>query len=318
MRFSGHETFSIRYAWLPKAYRALADGGQTALSDDEDSMVRLGVGKNMVRAVRFWIQATGMATSSAGTGYELTDFAHAIFGSGGHDPYLEDVRTLWLIHWRLCQNTVDPIFAWDHLINRWHLPEISRSEVLPVMRRESELATGRALSDVTLAQHFDVFIRTYVPTRSRKADVLEDSLDSPLAELEFIREVGARPVDQSGHREAVYAFRREVKPEITPGMFVYCLEDFWAQRHHQEEALGFRELSVGRGGPGQVFKLPEQDLRERLDMIERDSGGLFAFRESSATPQIVRQVPHQDPRRDEEFLLREMYAVPPVPVLAHG
>src|SRR5437879_10801917 len=62
-RFSGHETFPCRYAWLPKAYRAL-DGDPAGLSDDEQAMVDLGVGKNMVRAIRFWVQASGIAVSS--------------------------------------------------------------------------------------------------------------------------------------------------------------------------------------------------------------------------------------------------------------
>jgi len=60
MRYSGHESFPLRYAWLPKAYRALARDA-ASLSDDERAMVELGVGKNMVRAIRFWVLATGIA-----------------------------------------------------------------------------------------------------------------------------------------------------------------------------------------------------------------------------------------------------------------
>src|SRR4051794_17835853 len=111
-RFSGHETFPCRYAWLPKAYRAIeADAG--SLADEESAMIDMGVGKNMVRAIRFWVQAAGVATDSRQGGYAVTEFGESIFADRGFDPYLEDIRTLWLIHWQICSNVDEPLFAWD-------------------------------------------------------------------------------------------------------------------------------------------------------------------------------------------------------------
>jgi len=66
-RFSGHETFPCRYAWLPKAYGALADS-PTAFADEEEAMITLGVGKNMVRAIRFWVQRRGSRQSQRDEG----------------------------------------------------------------------------------------------------------------------------------------------------------------------------------------------------------------------------------------------------------
>ena len=72
-KFSGHETFPCRYAWLPKAYRLLRES-KDAFANEERAMVSLGVGKNMVRAIRFWAQATGVAESVKSGGYEVTEF----------------------------------------------------------------------------------------------------------------------------------------------------------------------------------------------------------------------------------------------------
>ena len=317
MRFSGHESFPIRYAWLPKAHRALMRD-PAALSDDERAMVVFGVGKNMVRAIRFWAQVAGVARPAQGIGYEPTGFGDAILGEHGYDPFLEDVRTLWLLHWRICQNVDEPLFAWDYLLNRWHLPDISSSTVLPILSREAELNSGRPLSPRTLEQHLDIFLRTYVARRDRAGQVVEESLDSPLAELELIRVVGERPVGDGGRREAVYAFRRGPKPEITPGLFVYCLQDFWRLRHPREQGLAFRDIAVGHGGPGQVFKLPEEELRQRLDTVSDDSQGLFEFRDSAAHPHLARTIPEPDDRGDALELLRALYAEPAVPVVLHG
>lgn len=55
-KISGHETFPCRYAWLPKAFLAI-ESDPKVFADEEKAMVTLGVGKNMVRAIRFWAQA---------------------------------------------------------------------------------------------------------------------------------------------------------------------------------------------------------------------------------------------------------------------
>ena len=61
-RYSGHETFPCRYTWLPKAVRGLTTNGQL-FSDEDAAMVALGVGKNMVRSIRFWADAAEIASN---------------------------------------------------------------------------------------------------------------------------------------------------------------------------------------------------------------------------------------------------------------
>ena len=71
-RISGHESFPCRYTWLPKTMRGL-QGKPKLFSDEESAMVSLGVGKNMVRSIRFWAQVTGMAEPLArNAGYQPT------------------------------------------------------------------------------------------------------------------------------------------------------------------------------------------------------------------------------------------------------
>lgn len=295
-RFSGHETFPCRYSWLPKAYAAL-NSDPCVFADENVAMISLGVGKNMVRAMRFWTQVAGLAEPAEDGRYRITPFGRAVFGKDGFDPFLEDVQTLWLMHWKLATNVEEPLFAWDYLLNRWQHPEITRSAVLGVFQQQAE-RLERKLSRVTLEQHFDTFLHTYVPTRGRKGDIQEDNLDCPLVELELIQKIGERRVDNSGRREPIYAFRREPKEDLTPEVFVYCVNDFWRQRRAVEQTLTFRDISIGHGSPGQIFKLPESDIRERLECIETDSRGAFRYRESASFQHVVR-----GDDRNQDFLL---------------
>jgi Protein of unknown function (DUF4007) len=116
-RISGHESFPCRYTWLPKAVRGLEDNPRL-FSDEDQAMVDLGLGKNMVRSARFWAQAAGMvAPISRTAGHKPTDLGLALLSEGGRDPFVEDIRTLWLIHWKLSTNVQSPLLAWDYIFS---------------------------------------------------------------------------------------------------------------------------------------------------------------------------------------------------------
>ena len=141
---------------------------------------------------------------------------------------------------------VSPLLAWDYLLNRWQEPTLAPTAAVDALKKESGLQ-DQNLSPVTIQQHFDTFLHTYVPTRGRKGDVQEDNLDSPLVELELLIKAGERELDTGGRREAIYAFRREEKPDITPELFTYCVADFLLRRHPGEETLPFKTIANGHG-----------------------------------------------------------------------
>lgn len=285
-RISGHESFPCRYAWLPKAVKWVEEKPDL-FANEQQAMVDLGVGKNMVRAIRFWAVAAGIIEpNEKRTGFQVTDLGQVILGAEGADPFLEDIRTLWLVHWKLATNMSQPLLAWDYLLNRWQDPTISPSAAADALVKEATRA-GQQLSVATIEQHFDTFLHTYVPTRGRKGDVQEDNLDSPFIELELLIKVGEREGD-SGRRETLYAFRRDEKPDITTELFVYCVAEFWQQRYPREDTLPFKAIATGHGSPGQIFKLPEEDIRARLATLEGDTDGQMVFSEATNLQQVRR------------------------------
>lgn len=302
-RISGHETFPCRYTWLPKAVRGLFKNPQL-FSDEDQAMVDLGVGKNMVRAIRYWAQATGVVEQSdKGKTHLLSPFGETLFGEDGLDPFLEDIRTLWLIYWNLSTDVENPLLAWDYLLNRWHEAEFVPSAVLKALQKEANRHSEN-LSLVTVEQHLDTFLHSYIPTRGHKREVQEDNLDCPLVELELIVKVGDRDLDHpSGRRESIYIFRKDEKPDVTLALFVYCLYDFWHKRHQTEATLPLREVAYGHGSPGQVLKLSEEEVRTRAEGLEQSTGGLITYTESANMQQFRR---HGE--RNGIELLKKVYA----------
>lgn len=283
-RFSGHESFTCRYAWLPKAVGGLR-ANPLLFNDIDEAMVQLGLGKNMVQSLRFWVQAMRVAESAEGNSLQLTEFGNQIFGVNGLDPFMEDTNTLWLLHWQLCSHDQNPLFAWHFLFNRYNEPEIIKTVVLDAIERESQ-KLARPLAKATLAQHFDIFMHTYVPTRGTKNEILEDNLDCPLVELGLIEKLGEKR-NRNDKNETIYGFNREPKPDLSIGVFLYAVHDYWRRCKPDEETLSLTELTVGLGSPGQVFKLPEDDIRSRLNIIS-EWGEDYSFKESAMFDQLQR------------------------------
>lgn len=302
-RVSGHESFPCRYSWLPKAVRRL--GGSPRLfakEEEETAMVQLGLGKNMVKSLRFWVQATDVARPNGRGEYRVTALGSAILGDGGFDEFLEDTSTLWLLHWNLSTNLEAPLFAWDFLLSRWQEPNFTFGRAADALEEQAK-HTEMAVSRGTIEQHLETFLHTYTPTRGRKGLVQEDNLDCPLVELELIVPVKAAENEKAhGRSEPVYAFRREDKIDIRPELFVYCLNDFWQKRFPDEKTLPLKEIAHGHCSPGQVFKIPEEDIRARVEQLERETNGIFAYTESTTQQQVRR-----NSGRDSEAMLASVY-----------
>ena len=297
-RFSGHETFVCRYAWLPKAAQALLGDYSILISSrEDDAMVELGVGKNMVRSIRFWAEAADVILPVEG-GHQLTDFGRDLLigteSTPPLDPFLEDVQTLWLLHWKLSTNSRALIFAWDFLMNEFQGPELYASTAIRAFQKALPVASQKEISQGSLEQLYEVFLHSYVPRRARKGEVREEELDCPLIELDLLRHTGFTTASlHSSRPEPKFAFRREEKLEIGSALFAYCLNEFWRTRfwssYTHELTIPLHTISNGRGSPGQVFKIPEADIRKRLHALDETTEGTFRFEESAAIPILVRR-----------------------------
>ena len=292
-RFSGHETFACRFVWMPRAVR-LIGRDPIALASDERAILELGLGKNMVRSLRFWLEAFGVAASERGE-WRLLPFGAAMLGPDGLDPFIERVETQWLLHWRLTTAVEAPLFAWRHLFFRRMRPDFTRSELLAELRTEGE-RTGHELSDVTLLQHVDALLHTYLGSASPGAP--EDALDGPLVDLGLVRRHGRRRAGTE-RVEPLFSLSRMPIGEVGAKVVDYAISHFWQARRHGEGMVTFRDLAHAEGSPGATLRLDDDDLREHLER----STDLWSFRASGDAGNVLSTVPVDPAAR-----MREVYA----------
>jgi len=292
-RFSGHETFACRFSWLPKAVR-LIENDPAALADDEAAILSLGLGKNMVKSLRFWLDAFDVASSVDGS-WSLRPFGAAILGSGGADPFIERTETQWLLHWTVASRSGAPLFAWRHVFHRRMRADFTRSELVAELRRESA-REGYEHSEVTLLQHLDALLHTYLPTQALTAP--EDVLDGPLVDLKLIRADGRRRAT-GGRAEPVFSLARTPSGRVAPSVLNYAIDSFWLDRRAGEKVVSFRDLAYAEGSPGTTLRLNEDDLREHLERPD----GIYSFRASGDAGAVSRSTPP-----DLEARLQDIYS----------
>ncbi len=279
-RFSGHESFACRYGWLPKFYDLLVRRPDL-LRQDEEVMVALGIGRNMVKSVRFWAQAFGLMDDSPRTPPTPTAFARWLLDpQRGEDPYLEDVGSLWLLHWRLAATA--NLAAWE--VAFFEIPEreiLRRFLLQRVERRAAELE--KKLSATTIRQHVDIFLSCYATPWVTQGQTVEESLGCPLQELGLVR------LSPAGDRDELIEFARGPWRHLSPITFLRILLDYWQLRAPHDKTIAVRALVTDFASPGLTLRLDEGSLWQLLQAAEKASGGIVQLTDSIERRAVVLQ-----------------------------
>jgi hypothetical protein len=263
LKFSGHESFVIRYGWLPKLYDVLTEDPET-FSSDERAILALGLGRNMIKSIRFWGDALGL-TEQNGRQMMPTELAVRLLDPArGRDPYLEDTGSLWRLHWLL--TTRARLGAWATFFMDMPDAVMPRQRLIASVISRAEKA-GSRISAGTAAAHVDVLVRTYDAGRSERVAVVEDALGCPLQELDLMRE------EQVLGTPAL-RLSRGPKPTLDVPAFAFAVNDFWTGTAPGSSALSLRTLMLSRRSPGMVFALDETGLYERLEALCDAATGL--------------------------------------------
>ena len=264
--FARHETFHPRYGWFRKAYAAV--GSDPRMFTRDDAPIQLGVGKNMVRAIRFWGTAAKLIEASPGSGRGRsasmlpTDLGDRLFGEHGWDPYMEDPATLWLLHWLLLAPPCH-LPVWWLAFNEFHSVEFADDQLEQVIAAQLEVATQwRTPHPSSLRKDVRALLRTYTPVARSARTAIDDILDCPLRELRLI-----------GRSEATdrYRFATGPKPSLPPTAVTFAALDYVERSAPGTRTVTVSHLAQESGGPGKAFKLTESHLREAIRSVAAES-----------------------------------------------
>ena len=258
--FSGHESFPCRFGWLPKLYQAVLEDPHL-FSDDHKSILHLGLGRNMIKSIRFWGSAFGV------TEYDSKQMRPTQFGrrlldpKSGHDPYLEKLGSLWRLHWQISAH--GGLGAWTTLFLDYKDSQITRSHLIERVQAQALTIRG-SITDRTAGNHVDMLIQTYDDRSPQKANSL-DVIACPLQELRLLR-------TYSLNGELMIEINRGAKPSLSTSDLAFALLNYATQISPGSAIVSLRSLLLGRRGLGVIFRLDESSLFIAAEKLAEEAG----------------------------------------------
>jgi hypothetical protein len=258
--FARHETFHPRFGWLKKGYDlALADPG---IFLRDDAPVLLGVGKNMVRSIRYWCSTFKVLAEEDGQ-IRPARLGRQLLDDDGWDPFLENPASLWWLHWNLLKAPCTAT-AWAFAFGEFQAAEFTPEHLVDELRDYANGFSG-TIADSSLRKDVSCILRMYADQDSKKGPT-EDSIDCPFTALRLLYSVG------DGRR---YEFQVGPKETLPAEIVVAACLEFAGISENESSAMGVSRLAHLKGSPGRVFKLSEAAIAEAIEQVARRREDLF-------------------------------------------
>lgn len=251
--FSGHESFICKQFWLKKVF----DFCRNRLSFSDDlAVVDLGVGKNMVASLRYWGKAFGIIDDNDRPTW-LGDY---LFGPDGRDPYLEDLGTIWLLHYQLVKTNRASIYHMVFNEFRKERIDFTRDHLHAFLKRKCEEVGPNFYTANTITTDVNVFFRNYVkPHKDEKVEV-EDDFTGVLMDLGLVKHFKQRIDDKIS---TWYRIEGDIQIDLPAHIVLYAIID----NFQNSPSISFRDLQSAANSPGSVFALNADGLYDKLNMI---------------------------------------------------
>lgn len=133
---------------------------------DVDAVAKLGVGKNMVVSIRFWLKAFGLTKAD-----EIQSIASYIFDTNnGVDPYTEDLTTLWLLHFLIVSSEVASLYYILFVDFQREKKMFSKAELQAYIKRKCSVPEQKNVyNENTIKKDIGVLLKNYVMPSDLKA-----------------------------------------------------------------------------------------------------------------------------------------------------
>jgi len=268
MRFGAHQSFHLRDSWLYKGLNAVnMDAG---LLNKEKAVEELGVGKNMVEAIKFWLTALDLVVVEEGE-YFLTELAAQILEE---DPYFEMDGTLLLAHYLLARNK-EGATSWYWFFNKLGATEFD-TESLNVLLNTYVQSENKKVNENTLKKDINCILRMYREPEYGERVNPETENPSPFVKFRMVE------------AENKKLFRKKVRVEdIDPLVFVYLTYVYWLENLNEPESMNLEEIVTKECSPGMILGLSLEDTIHMIEEVMKQHGDKYLDYNSTGGYNII-------------------------------
>ncbi|MDY6993940.1 MAG: DUF4007 family protein [Pseudomonadota bacterium] len=267
LRFSGHESFQCRNLWLKKGYDFIKENEEANFNDDT-AVISLGVGKNMTTAIRYWLDAFGIRNDDNKD--ETSNRGNKLLANDGWDPYLEDIGSLWLLHYLIVSRNRASIYYLVFNRFRKHRIEFTKDHLISFLLNHCE-DEGESHSPNTIETDVGVLLKTYVRPKSKEGETnIEDLFSSLLIELNLIKEIENTG---AGKEDKWYKIESSDQDSLPIEIFFYSILDN-IEKENFTNSISLHKLLNTDNSPGNIFALHPDALVAKLDQLMNKYDGI--------------------------------------------
>lgn len=274
LQFSGHESFICKHFWLKKGYDFISQKGNF---NDESAVIGLGVGKNMVSSISYWLKAFGLIETSQDAS-ELADFI--FHEKKGVDQYIENLASVWLLHYSLIKTNKASLYNLFFNDFRKGRTDFTKDQLLSFVRRLLENENQKNINENTINSDINVFIRNYLKPAYKETKIdIEEDFSSLMIDLDLIKSYKAENAE--GKIVEWYQSENKIQIDLPADVVLFTILD----NEKYTKSISFKDLLIGENSPGIVFALNEEGLYSKIEQIVKRHRGI-TYTETAGTREL--------------------------------
>ena len=291
--FGRNETFNLRYSWLNKGLKELKQNKSLFLL--EEAPLILGVGKNMVNSIKYWLNAYQIVDFSSGEPFQ-TKFGKII---EKNDPYLEDIKSLWLLHWKLCTNPNQATFYY-WFFNCYKKNKFTKIELLSDINLWLDDIGCKKVSAATLERDALLLLKTFSSSKDETKN-FEELLENPFYILNLM----------SKNNDGSYSVTYEPRESINSSILGFCLLEIFNltksvdlfDNNKRRTQMPVNEFLNEQPSISRIFKINESFFYQLLEDLIINYPNVFGFNETAGQ----RIIELKDPDKDSLEFIDDIY-----------
>ena len=285
MRFSGHDTFHCKEQWLLKGIQLIDNHDDNSIFKSDSAIYRLGVGKNMVRSIHYWLKSFALIDDED----IFLPYSNYLFLNQKYDPFLENSSTLYILQYLLTSKKYASIFSliFKNFFTDKTNNEFTELQIISFIKRILSDLNINKFTENTIKSDFKVFIKSYVPPK-KNIKTIEDDFSAPLLGLKLISDTGRK----NDLNQSVFRVNKTLRKDLSEFAFAFCVLDFF----ELQASIDFTDLATTIGSYLCLNTEGLEEITDRLCLKDKR----FTFKSDAGVKQL--QIKNADLYLKEEML----------------
>jgi hypothetical protein len=254
LAYGQHQSFYLRDRWLSKALRYLLEDKRFFYN--KDSFEKVGLGKNMLQSLRFWVIATRVVEEKVDKDQKrvhyITPLGEVIYK---FDRFVRFNETASILHYEMTKEK-EPATAWYWFFNIFPQQVVSKDELLQSFVYWVNEQETREVSIKSLKRDIECLLKLY--TAGHSTFDPEEVIHSPIHKIGLIEE----------NNNIIYKKVPGID-DIGITALMYSLLDYKVRKGI--DTVSVDEIANEKGLWGKIFNMDRSSVVNALELLANRS-----------------------------------------------